>query len=208
MALPERAAVIYVFVVQSIMRLAVARAVSIAGHPIVILPAAVLIGTWARGVSLRQLWFVGVAFATVGAVVIGFSWFQVQSGRWSHVDASARSERTSLNVFLAATFALVAAGLWYVTRTPTLSLGFALAAALVFTALLLMRWVKVSLHTAFAAFATAFLWPNTLAVVAGVVFIAALVWSRLVLGRHVAADVATGLLLGTAAGSAYHLLVV
>jgi hypothetical protein len=33
---------------------------------------------------------------------------------------------------------------------------------------------------------------------------AAVVWSRLVLGRHVAADVAAGLLLGAAVGGAYH----
>ena len=188
------------------MRLAVARAVSIAGHPAIILPAAVLIAALTRGASLRQLWLIGGAFATIGAVVVGFSWFQVRSGRWSHVDASARAERNSLNVFLAAISASVAAVLWYVTRTPSLPLGFALAAALVVTALLLSRWVKVSLHVAFAAFATAFLWPNGLAVVAGVMFTAALVWSRLVLGRHVAGDIATGLLLGAAAGSAYHML--
>jgi hypothetical protein len=206
-SLPELTAVVYVFVLQAMIRLAVARAVSIAGHPVVILPAAVLLVASTRGASLRQLWLIGVAFATIGAVVIGFSWFQVRSGRWSHVDASARTERSSLNVFLAAIFASVASVLWYVTRTPSLTLGFALAAALVLTALLLLKWVKVSLHVASAAFATAFLWPNRLALVAGVVVTAALVWSRLVLRRHVAADIATGLLLGAAAGSAYHMLV-
>lgn len=172
------------------------------------MPAAVLIVASTRGASLRQLWLVGAAFATLGGIVVAFSWFQVGSGRWSHVDASARSERYSLNILLATICASVAAMLWYVTGKPSLALGFALAAALVVMALLLMKWVKVSLHVAFAAFATAFLWPNRLAVVAGVVFIAALVWSRLALARHVAADIATGLLLGAAAGSAYHLLVV
>ena len=67
--------------------------------------------------------------------------------------------------------------------------------------------MKVSLHVAFAAFATALLWPIKLAVVAGVLLTAAVVWSRLVLGRHVAADVAAGLLLGTAVGGAYHVWV-
>jgi hypothetical protein len=33
---------------------------------------------------------------------------------------------------------------------------------------------------------------------------AAVVWSRLVLGRHVAADIGIGLLLGVAAGVGYH----
>ena len=48
---------------------------------------------------------------------------------------------------------------------------------------------------------------NKVAVMAGVVVTAAVVWSRLFLGRHVAADVATGLLLGTVAGVAYQLWV-
>src|ERR1041385_3946761 len=130
------------------MRLAVARAVSIAGHPVVILPAAVLIVASTQGASLRQLWLIGGAFAMIGAVVIGFSWFQVRSGRWSHVDASARTERNSLNIFLVAISASVAALLWYVTRTRPMAVGFALASALVLTALLLTRWVKMSLHVA------------------------------------------------------------
>lgn len=190
------------------MRLAIARAISIVGHPVVIVPAAALIVASTRGAPLEQTWVVGAAFATIGGVVIGFSWFQVRSGRWSHVDASARGERYSLNILLATICASVAAMLWYVTRKPSLALGFALAAAVVVMALLLMKWVKVSLHVAFASFATVFLWPNKLAVAAGVVFIAALAWSRLVLGRHVAADIATGLLLGATAGTAYHILAV
>ena len=88
-----------------------------------------------------------------------------------------------------------------------MSLGLALSGALIVIALLIARWVKVSLHVAFAAFATTLLWPIKLAVVAGVLLTAAVVWSRLVLGRHVAADVATGLVLGTAAGGVYQVWV-
>ena len=185
------------------MRIAIARAVSIAGHPVVLLPVAVLIAASRRGASLTKLSFIGGALATLGVVVLGFSWLQVRSGRWSHVDASARAERNSLNIFLAGICILSAVSLWFLTRRPYMPLGLALSAALIVLALLTARWVKVSLHVAFAAFATGRLWPNQLAVVAGALMTAALAWSRLVLGRHVAADVATGLLLGAAAGSVY-----
>jgi membrane-associated phospholipid phosphatase len=47
-------------------------------------------------------------------------------------------------------------------------------------------------------------WPTKLAVTVGVVVTAAVVWSRLVLDRHVAADIVVGLVLGAAAGWAYH----
>ena len=189
------------------MRVVVARAVSIAGHPIVFILVAVLIAASTRGASVRQLWFIGAALVTLGIVVLGFSWLQVRAGRWSHVDASARHERKSLNVLLGGVCLLSAVLLWFLTRRPYMSFGLALSGALIVIALVISRWVKVSLHVAFAAFATALLWPIKLAIVAGVLLTAVVVWSRLVLGRHVAADVAAGLLLGAAVGGCYHVCV-
>ena len=186
------------------MRVAIARAISIAGHPVVFILIAVLVAASTGGGSLRQLWFIGGALVTLGVVVLGFSWLQVRAGRWSHIDASVQSERKSLNVFLGLACLLSAVLLWFFTRRPYMPLGLALSGALIVIALLIARWVKVSLHVAFAAFATALLWPIKLAVVAGTLLTAAVVWSRLVLGRHVAADVATGLVLGAAAAGAYH----
>lgn len=190
------------------MRIAVARAVSIAGHPVVFLVVAALVAASTRGASFRQLWFIGGALVTLGLVVLGFSWLQVRAGRWSHVDASVRNERNSLNVFLGGLCLLSSVLLWFVTRRLYMSLGLALSGALIVIALLIARWVKVSLHAAFAAFATALLWPIKLAVVAGVLLTVAVVWSRLVLGRHVAADVAAGLVLSAVVGGMYHVLVV
>jgi membrane-associated phospholipid phosphatase len=185
-------------------RIAVARAVSIVGHPVVLVLAAALIAASAGGASRQQLQLIGGALVTFGVIVLGFSWLQVRAGRWSHVDASVRNERTSLNVFLAVLCLLSAVLLWVLTRRLYMPIALALSGAMIVAALLLAKWVKVSLHAAFAAFATALLWPIKLAVVAGVLVTAAVVWSRLVLGRHVAADVVAGLLLGAAAGGAYH----
>src|SRR5512132_4157063 len=190
------------------MRVAIARAISIAGRPVAFILVAVLVAASTGGASLRQLWSIGGALATLGVVVLGFSWLQVRAGRWSHIDASVRNERNSLNVFLGVLCLLGAVLLWFLTRRPYMSLGLVLSGALIVVALLIARWVKVSLHVAFAAFATALLWPIKLAVVAGALLTAAVVWSRVVLGRHVVADVACGLVLGTAAGGAYHVWVV
>lgn len=171
----------------------------------VLVLVAALIAASTRGASPQQLRIIGGALVTFGVIVIGFSWAQVRAGRWAHVDASVRDERHSLNVFLAALCLLSALLLWNLTRRPHMSVALALSGALMVTALLVARWVKVSLHAAFAAFATALVWPIKLAVVGGVLVTAAVVWSRLVLGRHVAADVLAGLLLGAAAGCGYHL---
>jgi hypothetical protein len=185
-------------------RVAVARVVSIVGHPVVLVLVAALIAASTRGASLQQLQLVGGALVALGVIVLGFSWVQVRAGRWSHVDASVRSERSALNVFIVVLCFLSAMLLWFLTRRLSMSVAFALSGALALVALLVARWVKVSLHAAFAAFATTLLWPITLAVAGGVLATAAVVWSRLVLGRHVAADVMVGLLLGVAAGGGYH----
>jgi membrane-associated phospholipid phosphatase len=77
-----------------------------------------------------------------------------------------------------------------------------LAALLVLLTHVLRRWLKVSLHAAFALFAAALVWPNlpgTLAVAALALGVA---WSRLVLRRHTLPEVLTGLLLGAAFGAA------
>ena len=94
--------------------------------------------------------------------------------------------------------------LWFLAGRSNMAIALAFSGAIILAALLSARWVKVSLHAAFAAFATALLWPNWIGVVAGVAVTAAVVWSRLELGRHVAADIAAGLLLGMIAGAGYH----
>ncbi len=186
------------------MRIPIARAISIVGHPVVLLLVAALVAASARGASPNQLWFVGGATVAFGAVVLGFSWLQVRAGRWSHVDASVANERKSLNLFLGALCIAGAAATWFATHRVQMPLALGLSGVLIAIALLLSRWVKVSLHATFAAFATALLWPFVSALVAGAAITAAVVWSRLVLGRHVVADVVVGLALGIAAGALFH----
>ena len=173
----------------------------------VLLLAAALIVASERGASPGQLRFIGGAVALFGAVVMGFSWLQVRAGRWAHVDASNTNERKSLNVFLAVLCFLGALFLWFVSHRPYMSYALALSGSVIVVALLVARWAKMSLHAAFAAFATALVWPIIPAVVAGTLITAAVVWSRLVLERHVVADIAAGLVLGVVAGTGYHVWV-
>jgi len=186
------------------MRNVLARAISIVGHPVVLVVIAALFTASARGATVSQLQLVGGVLATFGIVVLGFGWWQVRRGRWSHVDASVPKERTSLNVFLVVLLLLSATLLWFLAGRSSMAIALAFSGAIIVAALLFAQWVKVSLHAAFAAFATALLWPNWIAVAAGVAVTAAVVWSRLDLGRHVAADIAAGLLLGVIAGVGYH----
>ena len=125
-------------------RIAVARVVSTVGHPVVLMLVAALTAATARGASPSQLRFVGGALGTLAVAVIGFSWFQVRSGRWQHVDASGTKERASLNAFLIALLLVGALSAWLLTRRPYMPVALALSAALIVIAMLCATWVKVS----------------------------------------------------------------
>jgi membrane-associated phospholipid phosphatase len=184
-----------------------ARAVSIAGHPMLVLPLAALALTLARGRYRTALWM-AVGFTAFAALVMGYSAWQVGRGRWSHVDASDTGERRSLNRFLLLSL-LASSVLAAVFSQPgELVLGLGLSAAMVLFAQLTARWWKLSLHVAFAVFAASLLlagaawWAGLIALA----FAALVAWSRLALQRHTPRDLVAGLAVGAAAGIAFALV--
>jgi membrane-associated phospholipid phosphatase len=188
---------------------ALARAVSISGHPMVALPLAALAVTAARGQYRIALWM-ALGFTAFATVVMAYSSWQVRRGRWSHVDASGKGERRSLNRFLlVALLASTACAAWF-GFSAQLTLGLALSAAIVATAMLTSRWCKLSLHMAFVVFAVFLLLLDApwWAGLAGLCFAGAVAWSRLVLQRHVPRDLIAGIAIGALAGIAFALAVV
>lgn len=183
------------------MRTALARALSIAGHPLLVLPAAALVVGASAGTGRRQLWLVGITLALLAAAIQGWSWWQVRRGKWQHVDASHRHERRGLNRFLLVL--LVGAAVCFATLSPqpALALGLACAASLIAAGVVLAPWLKMSLHASFAVFSAALLWAlGPVALALGLGFAAAVAWSRWVLGRHRRRELVAGALAGAAVG--------
>lgn len=188
-----------------------ARAVSILGHPLLVLPAALMLPAALRGGDPRTLQAASAGFALFAAFVMGWSWRQVQRGRWAHVDASQQSERRSLNRTLLVLIALGALLAWRALPSPELAIALALSAGIVAAALLTVRWCKLSLHVAFSIYATGLLWPQGGCVIAACcAFAAAVAWSRLRLSRHrprdLVAGAAAGLLVAIGYWLALHVL--
>lgn len=179
--------------------MALARAVSIAVHPALVMPAVVFLGV-SRNVPLRAAAPAVLSAVAVAAAVMIYSAVQVRMGRWAHVDASVREERQELNLFLAIVLALVASALWLTGRPWGVVAGVASAATLVGVAHAARRQLKISLHVAFAAFGAAFLWPRAGAMGLMLGLAVAVGWSRLVLGRHEPREVMAGGVLGIAVG--------
>lgn len=168
-----------------------ARWVSIVAHPFV------MVSVMALGASVRAALLVA-AFTTLPLAIVML--VQVRSGRWGDVDASHRGERPLL--FAVAGLGLLVLAIYLVLAQPASPLlrGLLPSVALLGGAALINRWVKASLHVGFAVLAatTLILLGHGLGW-ALVPVIPALAWSRLALGRHSAAELVAGGVLGLSA---------
>lgn len=187
--------------------LRIARALSILGHPALLMPVAVPLAAAGQGAPRALVLQAGAAALGVALAVGAYSAAQVRAGRWQHVDASQPAERRQLNLFLVGLLGLAALGLWWATGQALLGAGLGLGAAIVAVALGLRRRLKTSLHGAFVAYAAALAWPVPGAGLALGLLGLGVGWSRLVLGRHSRAEVLTGWALGAAAGVTFAFLV-
>ena len=177
-----------------------ARWVSILAHPFVMV--ALLVAVPATRDSSAGT--VESALLVVIAVVVPIAVLmarQVRRGHWSNVDASERSERPVL--FLVSLAGLLGALAWLLLNDPQSFLvhGMIVTAAFLLIAAFVTRWVKLSLHVAFAA-----LVATTLSLIGSVVGYALIAvvplvfWSRIALARHRVHELIVGLILGVVTG--------
>ncbi len=180
---------------------ALARWISIVGHPFVMALLMVFAAALRKGspsAALRTALLVTVV-ALLPVAVLMFA--QVRRGAWGNADASNRKERPLLFAVGMLGLAAVLAVQLVLHRGSFLARGMAGVLVMLGLCAVATRWIKVSLHLAFAALAATTL--VSIGSAAGWVVLAllpALAWSRLALGRHRPAEVAIGLLIGAAFG--------
>lgn len=180
-----------------------ARGLSILGHPLLVLPLAALALMLAQRMPPGRVAAAMGAMLALGALLLAWSHRQVARRRWAHVDASAPGERRMLNRRLLAVMAPTAliAGL---AGGAGLALGAGLSAAILLAALASARVCHLSLHVAFACFASGIAWAAAPALGAGFALLASgVAWSRLSLARHAPRDVVAGACAGSAAAIAF-----
>jgi hypothetical protein len=179
---------------------AFARWVSIFGHPfamVVIMVTGASLHSRTPAAAARILPIV-ILVAVVPVAVLMVR--QVRRGSWKNADASHREERPLLFAICILGVVSLLACLWltqpqsFVIRGAVGSLGMLVISAIA------TRWLKVSLHMAFAA-----LGATTLVLLGsaiGWILLAGLpvlAWSRLALSRHSLTEVMTGALIGFSA---------
>ena len=185
----------------------VARWLSIAFHPFVMV--AVMVGVAAAARQTR-----GEAARSVGVVVLFtiaplaiLMWRQVRRGTWENADASNRGERPVLYVVGGIVLAALLAYLFLIRPQSFMVRGAVVILGMMAVCAAATRWIKVSLHMAFATLAATALALGRSPIGYGLLLaLPPLVWSRLTLRRHTVGEIALGTCIGAAAAAAIHYL--
>lgn len=178
---------------------AISRVISIVGHPFVLLPLAVGYVTSRTLTPLLALETMGVLFAwfvLFGTYVV----VQVRRGVWTDVDVSKQEQRPHMYLLAVPLGVATVLVLWWGGYPMPVVIGVGSAVGMLGVASIINRWIKVSLHSAFAVFAVmipvSVLGPPALAFLAIPILVG---WARVGMQRHSTAEVLLGLLLGAIA---------
>lgn len=170
-----------------------ARVISIAGHPFILIPLMIAI------LTRNWVWTAAVAAGTSLPLLV-ITLRNVRRGVWSDHDVSRRDQRGGLYRVALPLVILSAALLYSLDAGPGMMRGFAAAALMLLLGVLGNRFLKISMHMMTAAFCgvtIARLYPPTALVI--IPLVAAIAWSRRKLERHTWAEVAVGLAIGAGA---------
>jgi hypothetical protein len=182
--------------ISGVSRVLLARAVSIAGHPAVVLPASAIVTLVAEPPPRSVVVITAATLIVLLAATMGYAFVQVRRRRWGHADAIGPAERRDWNRVSGSALgagALVS----LIARDPVMALGLASATLIVVLAALASSRLKLSQHVAFAILATAITArvDPQLAII-GAALTLAVAWSRLELARHTRAEIVTGCIAG------------
>ena len=176
--------------------IALARTLSIAGHPFLLVPLTV------AAVSRSAFWTAVIAASTT-LPLLAIIARKVRRGAWSDFDVSRHDQRSGL-YYAGLPLLLLTLLILYFLGASAHLMRATFAGAVMFAAGLLgNRFLKISMHMMFASFCAASIvraYPT--AVFAALPFLAALAWSRRHLERHTWTEIAVGLAIGTACGVA------
>lgn len=170
--------------------LRVARIVSVAAHPFVLVPVAVSLATG----NLR--WTAILALGTLLPMAALIVW-NVRRGVWSDFDVSRRDQRSSL-YWVAIPLLFLTAAL--IEAPPAFTRGMHAVAFVLVIGLAGNRFLKTSMHMLFGAYCAVLVLPACpWSPALSLPLLASLAWSRWRLERHTPLEIVAGIVLGLAA---------
>ncbi|MEK6280911.1 MAG: phosphatase PAP2 family protein [Acidobacteriota bacterium] len=181
--------------------LATANMISMLGHPLVLGSLTVTLSLVGHLPAARLLAVVGIFTAAIVFPI----WFvirrKVASGAWTDMDVSDHGQRAGLYSVALSIIALSIPIFWLLELPRGLIIGTLVSLVLLLAGMAINLRSKLSMHSMFGAYCVVILMAVSVAFgLAALLLIAAVGWSRVVLGRHTVAQVVFGMSLGAAAG--------
>jgi hypothetical protein len=184
-----------------------ARWLSVLLHPFVMVGIMVGVAAAARQTRAEAAGSVGIVTLFTIAPLAILMWRQVRQGRWQNVDASDRADRPVLYGIGGVALVALLAYLFLLQPESFMMRGVVAILAMMAVCAAATRWIKVSLHMAFATLAAAALALGRSPFGYGLLLtLPALVWARLVLQRHTVVEVALGTCIGALTAAVLHFL--
>lgn len=176
---------------------AIARTVSIVAHPFVLTMLLVAVSASRLLPGRDALTTIGTVLLLSIAPIWWFSARKVSRGEWSHIDATRRGDRTPLYLLGLACVGAVAVAIQLLPGAAPMMRGVIAGGIMILAGAVMNRWLKASLHVAFAGFTgVTLLHVDSRFGIAVLCTLPLLIWSRLALQRHTPAEVAAGVVLG------------
>jgi membrane-associated phospholipid phosphatase len=178
-----------------------ARTISWIGHPLVFVTVSVAIVVTTQlasraAIPILVALFLSVIVPTAILLVAG-----VRSGRWQDADVSVREERKRFYPWAIPFSALGTLITWLIPAPFFVVRGGLVTLALFVVAAITNFWLKISLHTLFAAYCTVILFRiNAICGTIALILAVLVSWSRLFLSRHTLVEVVAGVGLGMCGG--------
>jgi hypothetical protein len=174
--------------------LPLARTLSIAGHPFLLIPLMVAVAT------RNWRWSAAVAAGTI-LPLLAIALRNVRRGHWSDADVSRPDQRSGLYRAAFPLLALSTLILYFLGAGPSMMRGMAAAAVMMGIGWAATPYLKISLHLMCAAYCAAVLirlYPCSALIL--LPLLPALAWSRHHLDRHTWTELVVGAVVGGAAG--------
>ena len=175
------------------MKQAIAKWISMCGHPLLTIPLFVTITMFAtEDIGKASL----VIFLIVGCIFVPLvAWLYIKSknGTTTNFDVSDRKQRKSLFVFILPVLMVVTIILYRTGQSKTVCLSVFFGLVITFVSQLVNLRIKSSLHVSMTIYLAFLIMPlNYIAGIVVLLLSGLIGWSRIVLGRHTLKEVLWG----------------
>ena len=179
----------------------IAKYVSVIGHPLLTIPVFV-VSVLFHVQDFKSALLTSILLVFVIIVPLILKMYRGEKkGVYTNFDVSDQGERKGWYFFALALLSLTVIILFATNQSRAVCVGFLLAALLLFSAQVINYYIKCSLHVSFNTFLSFLILPINI-YLAGLffLFLVAIAWSRVYLGRHTIKEVTVGAILGIVFG--------